>query len=145
MKLALTISHVARCIAGLGVGAIVSTTVMIFAGKFLHWGPLQLDEGDLDLRAVMFFSALVFVFAVIIGLPGHALLCRLRLRNWYWYVGMAVIVSLACAAVMADHGESLESFSSYPLWAGLCASVAWLFRRPDKDGQSKGPLPETHF
>ncbi len=132
--------RIARTILGLTIGALVSTA----AAMFLNRGNPGIQPRFVSDTLTM--TLFVLLFALPVGLIGHATLYALKRRHLLYYSGLGFIGGSIFAMVFFhdDPGEIPINVLNFGLWAGTCAAIAWLIRRPDKD-EVKMPDPASHF
>ncbi|WP_157138667.1 hypothetical protein [Asticcacaulis biprosthecium] len=126
-------SRVIKTLAGLALGVVVSTAVALpFTGMVSE----NLDSEFPETYGSMLLlgSYMVAMFALPVGLVGHAILSALKQRSLIIYALVGAIAGFIYGYVVGIGAERLENTILCSLWAAGCALIAWLIRRPDKDG-----------
>lgn len=135
---------VVKTCVGLVVGAGLGTAISFMVIALFQ----SVTGGNFDpdiFRSIVAMTFFVLLFMVPTGLIAHAVLYGLKLRNWYYYCGLAGLAGGATGQFLlyqnATSGD-LTALVTYGGWAALCALITWLIRRPDKDVP---PPQESHF
>ncbi len=134
-----------RTLIGLATGVVASTSVAILFPGVTDDAP---DVHYSYVSTLLVGTLLMLVLALPVGLIGHAVLYALKRRGPIAYGAMGIAGGLAFCMVADWGGQSLtpgQDALLFGTWAGACALIAWAIRRPDKDGKSTQPPPETHF
>ncbi|ESQ90816.1 hypothetical protein ABAC460_08280 [Asticcacaulis sp. AC460] len=141
MAIQIKATRALKSLAGLLVGAVVSTAIALPFTGMVHESPdPELNEGYASM--LIAGSLMVTMFAVPVGLVGHAILSALKRREAVVYAMSGGVGGFLFSFVMGGGIDRLQTIPLYTLWAAGCALIAWLIRRPDKDAVV--PL-DTHF
>jgi hypothetical protein len=141
MAIQIKAAHVLKSLAGLALGASISTAI---AAPFTG---LVSEVEDLEMTApyvtvVITGAIIVTLLAIPFGLAGHAILYALKRRDIVSYTAAGGLAGMASTFALTTDFTRIQTFILYSLWAAGCALIAWLIRRPDKDAVV--PL-DTHF
>lgn len=123
----------ARSFFGLGIGSVASAATFLVLSKL----PTGFRTFDADYALYIIPGALIiFMFAVPCGFLAHAILYS---QNWRWLPAYAAAAAIEAAlyGILGSMGRvtqsNLEMMAMAMPSAAVCAAVAWLIRRPDKD------------
>jgi hypothetical protein len=134
--------------------SVLACIVGAISGSFVHSWPLELFMPDLwqiwvaaersytDMpgltpprpRAFLIIPV-VMVFSLL-AIPTQAMLRRLRLNGYLPTVGLCILAGMVGGCLMAGSFDMTisQSLLFFGPIAFLSGSIAWLIRRPDKDG-----------
>jgi len=126
-----------RDILGLLVGSFIAALVFLFLPML--WASSK--NVNFAFSAILPGTILISFFSFPCGLAAHALLHALK---WRWLAAYCLAGALEAEvynSLGAGHFtmSSFQDTAMYAISASICAAVAWLIRRPDKDAAKSLP------
>jgi predicted Co/Zn/Cd cation transporter (cation efflux family) len=120
-----------RDILGLLVGSFVAALVFLFLPML--WASSR--DVNFSLSAILPGTILICFFSFPCGLAAHALLHALK---WRWLAAYCLAAALEAAvynSLSAGHFtvSSFQDTAMYAISASVCAAIAWMVRRPNRD------------
>jgi hypothetical protein len=136
MKIHIRATRVFKTMVGMALGVVVSTAIALpFTGTVHESTGRELYE---TYGSMLFLASyMLAIFAVPVGLVGHAILSALKQNSLLVYAALGGVAGLLFSFWMGGGIDWLQTIILYSLWAAGCAAIAWLIRRPDKDGDEE--------
>jgi len=123
-----------RSLVGLVLGSLAAAFVYLLIEKLMGFGE-GLDE-PVSVLSALPGSLLVLVFSLPCGFVAHASLYALKWRAvWLYGIAGAISATLYVATTNFDNFAEIgwDNLASTVPAATICAVIAWLIRRPDRD------------
>lgn len=128
-----------RSLTGLVAGSAVASVCYLVLPML--WSSYDREHPQFSLISACLGALAILIFAVPCGFLAHALLYALKWRALFVYCIAAAFAAGLYSVIVGYKYISTPNwdimFAAIPT-AIICATVAWLIRRPDKDAK---PLP----
>jgi len=135
------IERILRSLMGIVAGSVVAAAAYLVL--FMLWSSDARVYSQFSFVAAGFGTLAILMFAIPCGLLSHAILYALKWRGLLVYNVVAAAEACLYVIVGSRHiwAPNLGiMFSTVPS-AIVCATIAWLIRRPDKDVKQDTPPP----
>jgi hypothetical protein len=115
----------AKSFFGLGLGSIAAAATFLLLSEVPTGGLPSHFFGN-----ILPGANLIFMFAVPCGFLAHAILYTLK---WRWIPVYCLAAAVEAALYGIIGGVGIDVARTAMPAAAVCAAIAWLIRRPDKD------------